>query len=134
MKPVFIFHQMDKSRKYKFLTAVFAVLIFILSIQTPAGPAAFSFADKFFHIASYFILCLLSCKSLEKRENFFWLAFIFTFSYGILMEFTQLLIPARNFEILDIAANGFGAGLVYLGLHFNLNIFNRERGYLSFLR
>lgn len=130
----FMFHDQDKCRKYKIATAVLAILIFILSIQESAGPViSFPFIDKFLHMIAYFSLCLLACKSFEKRENFFKLAFIFAFSYGIAMESFQLFMPLRNFEILDIIANGFGAGLVYLAIIFDLNVFNREKGYLRSL-
>ena len=130
----FLFLENDKSRKYKIFTAAFAFLLFILSVQSGGMGPEFPFFDKLMHMGAYFILCLSACKAFEKKENFFEIAFLFAFSYGVLMEFTQIFAMGRHFEILDMFANGLGAGLVYLAVYHDLNVFNRERKYLSFLR
>jgi len=59
--------------------------------------------DKLYHFIVFFIMGLLSTKLL-KVKGFFLLGI----SVLLLAEFQQLIIPGRDFEVLDIVAGGMG--------------------------
>jgi VanZ family protein len=79
------------------------------------------FVKKIGHMIVYGLLFLLIYralknsvgKSLSKPEL---VAYILTFLYGVSDEYHQTLTPGRQGLIRDMMINGFGAGLVWLGL------------------
>jgi VanZ family protein len=78
-------------------------------------------ADKWVHIALFFILCFLFARPLQsvyssdQRKKWFLLILLSVIAYGTIMEFVQKYwIPNRSFEIWDIAADSTGCLLAYL--------------------
>ena len=84
-------------------------------------------SDKILHLGAYLILGLstvlakwefLSPKKLDKFkineeiEIYFFVIFI-CFIYGIIIEIIQNFVPSRNFDFLDILANGIG---IFIGI------------------
>jgi VanZ family protein len=90
--------------------------IFVVSIIPLETPLAEN-SDKAGHFIAYFILCLLFCLNRAGLMR----AFIFAVVYGVSMEIIQYFLPYRSFSLLDIAANGFGAGLFILIRRFSLS-------------
>lgn len=77
--------------------------------------------DKWVHIAMFFIMVVLWCWGLKRRDNFTNLkkAFVITafvwFAWGIGMEFVQRYCTAnRSFDAGDIVADGVGCLIGFL--------------------
>ena len=77
--------------------------------------------DKFIHIILFFLLVLFwnahytqKNPGLQFLINTFFMIFLLTASWGILMEFVQFyFIPMRDFDVADIAADLVGCSLGY---------------------
>lgn len=71
--------------------------------------------DKVVHAAMYGMLALLAAQSLtwsgrsHAPATLFWAPFVFAALYGLTDEIHQSLVPAREFDPLDLVANTFGA-------------------------
>jgi VanZ family protein len=73
-------------------------------------------ADKWIHIAMFFILCFLftwpfsaSAVPYIQRKKWFVIILLSGITYGIIMEFVQKYwIAGRSFELMDIAADSTG--------------------------
>ncbi|MGK7392991.1 MAG: VanZ family protein [Candidatus Cyclobacteriaceae bacterium M3_2C_046] len=81
--------------------------------------------DKWAHLGVFAILVLLALVGFIKQNRFTILqkhpvlmAMGFSTGYGILMEFTQSLVPQRSFEYDDMAANLMGVVSGYLAFYF----------------
>ena len=94
---------------FKALTLIWALFIYIACI-IPAGkiPSPNGF-DKIEHFAAYFILACLIVFGWPRIS--FLKNIAFSSFFGIFVEFSQLLIPSRTAELLDLLANLFGASL-----------------------
>jgi len=106
------------------LLIVYSILIFIFSSRPEVGVEQLFYGqDKVMHFFTYGIqafLCLaaLSDKTLLLKLFHYFLALIFSVSYGIFNEIYQYFIPEREFSLGDILANSLGIitflGLVYI--------------------
>jgi VanZ family protein len=106
------------------LLIVYSVVIFIFSSQPEVGVEQFFYGqDKVIHFFAYGIyafLCLvaLSDKILLLKLFHYFLALVFSVSYGIFNEIYQYFIPEREFSLGDILANSLGTitflALVYI--------------------
>lgn len=109
--------------KYNSLTIGWALLI-LVSVIVPAGILSnspgfwFIGTDKMAHIFLYMVFSLLMVIGFVKQSQYLYLTkkamaltAIICFTYGVLMEFLQLPLPKRNFELLDILANATGIAL-----------------------
>lgn len=101
------------------LFIIFAVLILWLSLDSnpPVPKWEFIAWDKAQHALAYGMLTLLAGGALavlHKSPLRVWiLAFTFSLSYGILLEFLQKYFsPTRQFEIGDMVADGIGSLIV----------------------
>lgn len=98
--------------------------IFYLSSQSfTNAPKLFPGADKLIHLTLYAILgtTVLFAQSSETRKkplkSGLWVVAVVTL-YGISDEFHQSFVPGRQPDILDLAADSFGAVLVSLFWYF----------------
>lgn len=110
--------------KYQLPALVWSLAIFGLSAIprvpidiTPLG------IDKVLHAVFYAILCFLVWRALwfQSRVGIFQrhsllVAFLFSFGYGIVMEWYQRYLPGRSPDIYDAVANGTGALICVLVL------------------
>ncbi len=104
-------------KKYLFITIVYAIFVFWLSIQpiTEPTPDLFPYQDKVVHIFLYTILSLLIALGMGKNDEpyltkiIFTLSVITSFSYGFFIEICQIFVPTRSFEVWDLLANLIGS-------------------------
>ena len=96
------------------LLMVYSVVIFIFSSQPEVGVEQFFYGqDKVIHFFAYGVhafLCMaaLSDKILLLKLFHYFLALVFSVSYGIFNEIYQYFIPEREFSLGDILANSLG--------------------------
>ena len=96
------------------LLIIYSVVIFIFSSQPEVGVEQYFYGqDKVIHFLTYGIhtfLCLvaLSDKILLLKLFHYFLALVFSVSYGIFNEIYQDFIPEREFSFGDILANSLG--------------------------
>ncbi len=114
--------------RYMLIIASYCAAIFWLSHQSdPPIPQkeAFSFpgADKLAHTILYAGLALVvsvglyrSNETLTPRTQWF-APVIFAILYGLSDEIHQLYVPQREFEWLDLLADGTGATIAQYGLY-----------------
>ncbi|MAI06278.1 MAG: hypothetical protein CBC47_03980 [Alphaproteobacteria bacterium TMED87] len=94
---------------FKVLTLIWALFIYIACIMPAAKISSPKGFDKIEHFAAYFILtCLIvfGWPRISSLKNL-----TLSTLFGIFIEFSQLLIPSRTAELLDLLANLFGASL-----------------------
>jgi len=98
---------------------VYAALIFAVSsrpLPLDYVPRIPHF-DKLMHLAAYGVMAMLCFRVFwQDREHpapgwVLILAAVLTTVYGAVAEFHQIYVPRREFDWLDIAANGVGAAL-----------------------
>ena len=94
----------------------YAGFIFYLSSQTWEGAPRFPYADKVFHIILYLMLAGLliwALRATRFRYNKFIavIAFSVALVYGLSDEIHQIFVSGREFSLLDLAADGVGAGI-----------------------
>ncbi|MFT5432505.1 MAG: VanZ family protein [Myxococcota bacterium] len=70
----------------------------------------FPFADKFLHAFGWFILGIPAGVMGHTREGRIraWIACV---AFGLLTECGQILVPGRQFELLDLVADAVGAAI-----------------------
>jgi VanZ family protein len=98
---------------------VYAVLIFILSSHPipPGFVPRLPYFDKLVHFLAYGLLAVLLFRALwpdESRPIPLWLlvlGVVLATVYGAAEEFHQNLVPTRECDWLDMAANGAGAAV-----------------------
>jgi len=105
------------------LVAGFAAVVFLASVVDPptgaAGRTAVATpsllglpADKFVHAGTYAVLAGLLYRATEPRAVWvLLLVAVVAASYGAAIEVVQATLPARSFEVGDLAANAVGATL-----------------------
>lgn len=96
------------------LLIVYSMVIFILSSRPEVGVEQYFYGqDKVMHFFAYGIhafLCMaaLSDKILLLKLFHYFLALVFSVSYGIFNEIYQYFIPEREFSLGDVLANSLG--------------------------
>lgn len=103
--------------------AVSSFFVFILFIIWEANHAstniffkyaeAFPFKDKVGHFSLYGILAMLLDRAMQERNYplrfiLIPISIIWVLAFATIEEFTQIFIPNRNFDLLDLAADVFG--------------------------
>jgi VanZ family protein len=85
------------------LLILWVVIIFVLTgFPLLEAPKIKHFPeDKLYHFIVFFIMGFLSAKLLTVKGFF-----LLGISVLLLAEFQQLIIPGRDFEVLDIVAGG----------------------------
>jgi VanZ family protein len=90
-------------------TLLFPLLIFILFLATTSQsyPMPSSASDKVNHIMAFVCLGMLLCWSYPRL---FWVkSLLLLTGYGLAIEVIQAFLPYREFSLLDLLADAFGA-------------------------
>jgi VanZ family protein len=96
------------------LLIIYSIMVFIFSSRPEIGVEQLFYGqDKVIHFVTYGIhafLCLaaLSDKILLLKLFHYFLALVFSVSYGTFNEIYQYFIPEREFSFGDILANSLG--------------------------
>ncbi len=99
------------------LTIMWALIILIVSVLPSEKYPQIDIIniDKIIHFLVYAVLSFLVLKSFQlnfemtfPREDVLF-TLILCIGYGILLELVQLVIPGRNFSLIDMAFNAAGA-------------------------
>ncbi|KTG09120.1 hypothetical protein AUR64_15090 [Haloprofundus marisrubri] len=93
--------------------------VFVASVITPPGdgvptlgPFGLVGADKWLHAAAYAGVAASLSHALATRTRRAAVGgFLGGAVYGFCIELVQALVPARQFDLLDAAANALGAGV-----------------------
>lgn len=122
--------------RYNILAILWALLILLLSLVPGKNLPEinlFDFLsfDKLAHVFMYAMLVFLLTTGCKRQYAKSWLryhakltAFWISFSYGLLLEITQLLLTTdRYFDWLDVIANTLGAAV---GIVFFLLIYGKQ--------
>ncbi|MFC6733628.1 MULTISPECIES: VanZ family protein [unclassified Haladaptatus] len=95
-----------------------ATVIFATSVVTPPsgalsplGPFGLVGQDKWLHCLAYAGQAGVLAAVLDRHRHGRLAAFVLTVGYGIFIELVQYPLPARAFDLSDIAANSLGAAL-----------------------
>jgi VanZ family protein len=78
--------------------------------------------DKVAHLCEYLLFAWLLVQAVRasrmpEREYLVW-AWIYTTSYGLLMELVQAMVPWRSADLADAVINALGAAIgVWIGRH-----------------
>lgn len=109
--------------KHNIFTIIWAVVILILTL-TPghAMPSTGSFnipnSDKIAHFFVFGIFAFFLIRGLTKQDDYVILkkysigvTALISVGFSLLIEFLQISIPGRDFELFDILANVFGIAL-----------------------
>jgi len=118
-----------KILKFSFIHVSYSLLILIgsvIPVDQDYIPKIFSY-DKLIHFIAYCALAVLSVYAYKKVNKIYVKGFIFTFSWGLLIELIQYFLPYRFFDLSDIFINGLGA-LAGVGVLFALNARVKKRG------
>lgn len=108
--------------KYNPGAIVWSILILVLLLLPTKGieSPAYSSLDKLIHTVMFGMLCYLCITGRVKRFRFSRRkhvvarnCLIFTIIFGIFTEILQLAVGHRGFDVLDIAADIFGALVGY---------------------
>ena len=96
--------------------AAYAVLLCVLSlipIEVKVSPLLH--LDKVIHVWEYLLFAWLLVQALRAHQlhdqEWGLLAWMFTTSYGLLMELLQVLVPWRSADWADALCNGIGAAM-----------------------
>jgi len=111
-----------KYNLYLFLSIIFAIFIFLGSIMPEIGTDTIKNSGFIAHLFSYFVLSLtiLLYLSSKKFQKPFIKAALISGSYGMFIEFVQIFLSYRNFQIFDIIINFSGAFLIFI-IYFKKN-------------
>lgn len=95
-----------------------AVFLMVTALAPSLGPIEdieiVSHQDKLVHFVDYLVLAFLTVFALlrgTKRDSRYIIQVTFASvaAYGVLLEALQLLVPERDFSLLDLGANVAGA-------------------------
>jgi VanZ family protein len=104
---------MNWNKYLKYLWWGTIIGITILSLMPPSSGREIPTNDKVGHFIAYGIFAFVSLSYGYRQFSFFKII-LFTFSFGILMEYCQGFIPGREPSILDALANTVGILLGFL--------------------
>lgn len=107
------------------LTAIYLLLIFVLSsipgnrLSIPSG------MDYLAHILEFAILAFLSAYAVFVRYEAFYpyAVLCFSIAVGIVNEIYQVAIPLREPSVMDVMSDGIGA---FMGIWIFAMLFERE--------
>jgi VanZ family protein len=110
----------------RFLPAVLWLVIVTVAILTPGNNLPkvplFPFADKLVHFGVFAVLTFLwsrvgtiSEQGALNRKKLLTNLLVFTIIFPILVEYLQMYVPNRSFEIEDIIANLVGGIIGFIG-------------------
>ena len=97
------------------VTGAYAIVVLVLSIIPTSGDLGPEHIDKVAHVCMYLLFAWLLVqviRATHATESVYLLwAWIYAFSYGLLMEVLQFFLPWRGASAMDVVMNGLGAVL-----------------------
>jgi VanZ family protein len=94
------------------------MVVLLVAQMWPTVPAApGGLTDKHEHFFFYGILAALALRALAKGEKNSITALTavsavaYSSLYGVVVEFCQLLVPTRSYEVIDMIADAMGSAL-----------------------
>ena len=99
------------------LSIVWAMIIALLTL-TSGGmevDSEYENVDKVAHAFTFLILSFLLIVGFKKECNYLfhmdvrYSSVLLAIMYGVTIEFLQILVPGRQFELMDIVANSVGS-------------------------
>ena len=123
--------------RYHVLTLLWAMIIALLTLSPgrsmPETPFwEIPYFDKIVHAGIFGLLSFLMVRGLikqyagQKLKFAFAVSFLLTFSYSVIIEFTQKLVPGRSFEFGDLIANASGTLLGLTACYFLLKLVSNK--------
>ena len=110
-----------------------AVFLMVAALAPSLGPIEdidiVSHQDKLMHFFEYFVLAFLTALALLRgtkrdREFITKATFASVAAYGVLLEVLQVLVPERDFSLLDLGVNVVGA---LVGTLVGVHLLSRDR-------
>ncbi|PSL05093.1 VanZ family protein [Cecembia rubra] len=112
--------------KYRLFPALLWLLFVTIAILTPGNNLPkvplFPFADKLIHVGVFAVLSFLWARvgTLESGRKIKWKnlltnLLVFSVFFPIFIEYLQMYVPNRSFELEDILANLFGGLIGFSG-------------------
>lgn len=112
--------------KFRILPALIWLLVVTIALLTPGKNLPkvplFPYADKLVHFGIFALLTFLWCRvgTLNKEGEIIWKKLltnllVFSIFFPILVEYLQLYVPNRSFEVEDIIANLLGGVIGFSG-------------------
>ena len=113
------------------VTGTYAIVVLVLSVIPTSGDLGPEHIDKVAHVCMYFLFAWLLVQvvrvtttrppvgeagppageaGMTESVYLLW-AWIYAFSYGLLMEVLQFFLPWRGASAMDVVMNGLGAAL-----------------------
>jgi VanZ family protein len=113
-------------KDYRLLPAVLWLVFVTLAILTPGNNLPkvplFLYADKLIHLGVFAVLTFLWSRvgTIDHQGALIWKKLltnllVFTIIFPILVEYLQMYVPNRSFEIEDIIANLTGGIIGFIG-------------------
>ena len=103
---------------WRIVTAIFAIIIFILCIigveNLPRSIFFMDFIDVIYHFCGFFLFGLLLAGSFYEEKKALKISLATGIIWGIICESVQILTPWRSFVLLDLAANMSGVTISQL--------------------
>jgi len=101
------------SSRFVYPVWLFSILLVVTGSLLPAASpmmravGLLPVGAKALHFCAYTWLALLALLAIQHRSLAV-MAALFTILLGVALEFSQKLVPGREFEIRDMFINGFG--------------------------
>jgi len=109
-----LFAIMRRRRWWWIALSLYVVGIFLVpTLAAHSGTAAASSLDKVYHAAEYFGLAVLATTAARQRSR----AFLLCVLIAVVDEAHQLLLPLRQADVLDLAADAAGIVLGFASTH-----------------
>jgi len=103
--------------KYHVLSIVWAIIIALLTLTSGGMNVDLEFenVDKVAHAFTLLVFSFLLIVGFKKHCNYVlhldarYFSVIVAILYGVIIEFIQVFVPGRQFELMDIVANSVGS-------------------------
>ncbi len=113
-----LFHDSRHRRIWRLLLALLMGMVCVLAFSPRAPGFEFANADKWQHIAAFFVLTLCASLPLVAGWSRLVAAALGMLAFGLFIEAVQMHLPARSAEWQDILADsaGIALGLMAVGV------------------
>lgn len=121
--------------KYRLIPALLWLLFVTVALLTPGNNLPkvplFPYADKLIHFGVFAVLTFLWARvgTLDEEKEIKWgklltNLLVFSIFFPIFIEYLQMYVPNRSFELEDILANLFGGLIGFSGF---IILYNAKR-------
>jgi VanZ family protein len=93
--------------------AIYAAAVFVVSVIPLQPKLSVGRLDKALHVCEYLLFAWLLVRAIRttgmRQPEYLWWAWIYSTSYGLLIELLQGILPWRSADWADALANAVGA-------------------------